>query len=170
MIWRWEVINNWLIQKNFTPLIGAEIGVKEGRFISHLLANNKHLNMYAIDPWEPQKGGNESYQQWDFKDIYSQYLNNTKDFRKRINEMIEYSADAAKLIGDKSLDFCFIDAQHDYDSVINDISLWLPKVRNGGLLCGHDYNKDKFPGCVKAVDSMFNRVELGENDVWGVWL
>ncbi len=53
---------------------------------------------------------------------------------------------------DQSLDFVFLDASHTYEDVKNDICLWLPKVRYGGVLAGDDYT-DKFSdGVVKAVD------------------
>ena len=64
--------------------------------------------------------------------------------------MKKSSVEAAPELEDGSLDFVFIDANHSYDAVKNDIIAWAPKVRSGGVLCGHDYNS--FPGVQKAVD------------------
>ena len=80
-----------------------------------------------------------------------------------------YSEQAADQVMDESLDFVFIDAQHDYHSVINDIGLWAPKVKPGGLISGHDYNHNKFPGVVEAVHECYPAPMAGMNDVWGVW-
>lgn len=164
-MWRWEVIAQWLKEKN--PLFGAEIGVKEGRFISHLLENFPELTMYAVDPWEEQPEGNEDYREWDFNNIYNRYKAAVKPYSDRVIELREYSETAADKIPDGSLDFVFIDAQHDYYSCKRDIALWLPKVKKGGLLSGHDYNP-KFPGVIRAVDEEFKPI-TGLNDVWGVW-
>jgi hypothetical protein len=49
------------------------------------------------------------------------------------------SIEAAETYLDNSLDFVFIDAAHDYDSVKQDIISWLPKVKKGGIISGHDY-------------------------------
>lgn len=79
------------------------------------------------------------------------------------------SATAAQFIADESLDLVFIDARHTYDSVFDDISLWLPKVRNGGILGGHDYQPGYFDGLVRAVDEKFPLVNLTDGDhVWWV--
>jgi predicted O-methyltransferase YrrM len=55
---------------------------------------------------------------------------------------------------DESLDVVFIDLTHTYESVKQDIELWLPKVKKGGILAGHDYEND-WPEVVKAVDEVF---------------
>jgi hypothetical protein len=52
-----------------------------------------------------------------------------------------YSMQAAPLIADGSLGMVYIDAEHSYQSVRDDILLWRPKIRKGGILAGHDYNK-----------------------------
>jgi hypothetical protein len=49
------------------------------------------------------------------------------------------SEEAAPKIPDGSLDFAYIDANHAYEYVKRDIELWWPKIRDGGMLAGHDY-------------------------------
>ena len=73
------------------------------------------------------------------------------------------SWDAAKLYEDESLDFVFIDAEHDYKSVTKDIAAWRGKVRKGGLICGHDYSQD-YAGLMLAVTEAFESwsVDRGE--------
>ena len=60
-----------------------------------------------------------------------------------VSEMIEViegdSAASAERFADGSCDFVFIDAAHDHDSVVRDILAWIPKIRPGGLMAGHDY-------------------------------
>src|SRR5581483_11390753 len=63
------------------------------------------------------------------------------------------SWEAAKLYEDKSLDFVFIDAKHDYDSVRKDIAAWRPKIMVGGLICGHDYSA-AYQGLMRAVNEV----------------
>jgi predicted O-methyltransferase YrrM len=68
------------------------------------------------------------------------------------------------------LDMVFIDADHKYEIVIADIRAWLPKVKPGGILCGHDYRR---PGddVNRAVDELLgsDRIKLlGRSAIW--WL
>lgn len=85
------------------------------------------------------------------------------------------SISAAKYIADGSLDLVFIDADHLYEGVKNDIIAWMPKVRTGGILCGHDYDPTgNFTGLIEAVHEMCGDVATintgGEdnNHVWWV--
>jgi predicted O-methyltransferase YrrM len=64
------------------------------------------------------------------------------------------SADFATFVPDHSMDVVYIDAGHDYESVKEDISLYLNKAKSGGFICGHDYNSNSWPGVVKAVDEL----------------
>jgi predicted O-methyltransferase YrrM len=54
-----------------------------------------------------------------------------------------------------NLDFVFIDASHEYEDVKSDIAVWLPKVRPGGIVAGHDFD-GTFPGVVRAVTESFS--------------
>ncbi len=83
------------------------------------------------------------------------------------------SKKASGFILEKSLDLVFLDALHDYDHVLEDIRLWMPKIREGGILCGDDYNQAHCEGVKQAVDEVFgDKVELREVGVKGVkvWL
>lgn len=61
---------------------------------------------------------------------------------------------------DASLDFCFIDADHTYESVSKDIDAWRSKVKNGGILAGHDYVERPGFGVTRAVNERFRRFEI----------
>jgi hypothetical protein len=63
------------------------------------------------------------------------------------------SAEASQLVADGTLDFVYIDAVHTFRHVCRDIELWVPKVRAGGLIGGHDYSPEDWPGVVRAVNS-----------------
>ena len=79
------------------------------------------------------------------------------------------SVDAAQWFDDRSLDLVYIDASHDFVSVCDDIEAWLPKVKIGGVLAGHDYNEKIWPGVVKAVGFTLGKPEITFRDnSWAV--
>ena len=65
------------------------------------------------------------------------------------------SSATAVNFGDKSVDLVYIDADHSYEAVQRDIAVWLPKVKAGGFIAGHDYSH-AFPGVVRAVCEKFS--------------
>lgn len=76
------------------------------------------------------------------------------------------SVDAAKLIPDESFDLCYIDASHDYESVLADIRAWTPKVRKGGWIAGHDFDYDACLDVVRAVIGMFGLPKVFSDKSW----
>jgi SAM-dependent methyltransferase len=76
------------------------------------------------------------------------------------------SVEAAALVPDGWADFVFIDAGHSYGAVKADIDAWLPKVRPGGWLGGHDHHP-RFPGVIRAVGERFgDRFTLLPGHIW----
>lgn len=102
--------------------------------------------------------------QKDLDAMYESILSQTSEFPSA--EFVrKKSSDASEFFEDKSLDFVFIDAIHLYENVKEDIELWLPKVRNGGILAGDDFNS-KFPGVKRAVSERFPETLSVSSGIW----
>lgn len=141
---------------------GAEIGVLRGVFSEHLLRYWRGRCLHCIDPWtylgtlkydEPKDAAGVPEREF-HETCYRETIWRLKPFGGRAHILRATSREAAASFADGSLDFAFIDARHDYEAVKEDISLWYPKIRDGGILCGHDWSLDYGPphyGVKKAV-------------------
>lgn len=70
-------------------------------------------------------------------DVYSEFMKNCGQFPNlRVLKM--GSVEASQKFDDESIDCVFLDAEHEYESVLSDLTAWWPKVRVFGSLCGHD--------------------------------
>ena len=129
------------------------------------IANSgKQIQFDCVDKWKWCWSSIENIEEKDHSKkikgaaIYNNFLLNTFPVKDYINPIKMWSADAAPLYEDKSLDFVFIDARHTYDMVTLDIESWLPKVKDGGILAGDDYfdvGRGVCPEVVQAVDDYF---------------
>ena len=77
-----------------------------------------------------------------------------------------YSVPISAEFENESLDLVFIDGDHSYEGCKADIEAWLPKLRSGGVLAGHDYGHKRFPGVKQAVDEMGQVCEIYGDMVW----
>ena len=174
---QWDMLIKLL--KDRPHKMGAEVGVFRGECTSQLLKKLPELEkIYCVDLWEHypdftkilKPGGR--YFNVDFDDIFNEYQREVEQpFRERVKTLKMKSQDAAKLISDNSLDFIFIDANHAYEYVKQDIQIWTPKLKKGGLLSGHDYGKDnKKPGfgVTKAVDELIPKANI-EKGLWYIY-
>jgi hypothetical protein len=123
---------------------GAEVGVESGRYSHTLLSANPAMHLYCVDPWLRY----ESYREHVPQAQVDGMLKRTRERLKGFNVTIvrKFSTVAAQSIEDGSLDFVYVDANHAYDNVIEDIAAWLPKIRSGGIIAGHDYAPGKLSG------------------------
>jgi len=137
-----------------------EIGSWKGKsaaFLAVEIANSgKNIRLDCIDTWLGSP--NESYHQNDIyvknNELYELFLRNIEPIKNYINVIRMNSIDAAKFYSNSSIDIVFIDACHDYTCVRDDINTWMPKVKNGGILSGHDYCPDHWHGVKQAVDEI----------------
>jgi len=152
--------------------IGAEIGVWNGENAGQLLDGNDTLWLACIDQWKANdseyiksKDGKSKLSQKEFDKARETAYHRLKEYKGRCWIIPLPSAEAIDLFEGKMFDFVFIDANHSYESVKQDIATWKPVIRQGGWIGGHDYQV--YHGVKKAVDETFGKdVELGEDFTW----
>lgn len=135
-----EDLAKWFNELGFTK--GAEIGVLWGRYSKQLCDHNPNLKLYCIDPWLEHSDYHDAHCPQDrMESLYEQ----TKELLKDSNCVIirKKSMDALADFEDESLDFVYIDGNHQFTSEANDIHEWSKKVRKGGIIAGHDYRRYK---------------------------
>lgn len=140
----------------------VEIGSWKGKsaaFMAVEIANSgKNIEFTCVDTfhncqWFPLPEGAQ---------LYDVFKNNMRPLERYYRDLRMSSLDAAKLFENTSLDFVFIDAQHEYEFVKNDIVAWLPKIKAGGILAGHDYLK-QWSGIISAVNELLSpKIEVSE--------
>jgi predicted O-methyltransferase YrrM len=139
---RWEIVAG-LVKDNKCRVI-AEIGVDHG---------NTSLNVYTL-----------------CKDQIERIIMVDPVLRPDVDTFVQShldkctfmkmkSEEAVKLIPDGYLDLVFIDANHEYSHIRKDIDKWIPKVKTGGIIAGHDYS-DAHPGVKQAVKESWGDFEL----------
>ena len=148
---------------------GVEIGVEQGLFAESLCKGSPDLHLYCVDAWLAYPGYRDHVSQ----ERLDKFFENTKERLSPYNvEYIrKYSMDAVKDIPDESLDFVYIDANHELPWVIDDIYHWDKKVKPGGIISGHDYYESKrtYTKChVKyAVDCYVRAFRIKPWFIWG---
>ncbi|TES92947.1 MAG: class I SAM-dependent methyltransferase [Candidatus Cloacimonadota bacterium] len=131
-------------------LVGAEIGIYRGANAGFYLKELDIKLVSLIDPYvgygnySPVKVGLKHFEE--AEKLAHEKLRN---YERRIMWVKKKSSEAVKFIDDNSLDFIYIDGNHSHDSVAEDVTLYYPKLKMGGLLAGHDYDIETVR---KAVD------------------
>lgn len=156
---RQELIELW---KELGYKVGVEVGVQRGEFAEMICQGIPGLKYYGVDSWTPYK---------DYQDIKASYRGQEafdelyETARKRLQPydftlIKKWSIEAAKDFEDGSLDFVYIDGNHRFEYVVQDIAAWLPKIRKEGMIAGHDYARVDHNGltihCKDAVDGWTN--------------
>lgn len=127
--------------------VGCEVGVEKGKNAQVMFEIIPNLKLYAVDPYKQHSNYDQNtanyLRRWD--DNYLQSVKRQAQTRLQDKDAIlieKFSEDAARDILDNSLDFVYIDGDHSYDSVMQDIIIWGRKVRTGGIISGDDYFYD----------------------------
>ena len=121
--------------------LGAEIGVDKGEYSEVLCKANPELHLYSVDPFTI-----DAYEKNNLEVSGTNETHNY-NFETSIKRLSPYnctiirktSAEALSDFEDNSLDFVYIDANHDFPNFVFDLHNWIKKVRPGGIVSGHDY-------------------------------
>lgn len=121
---------------------GAEIGVLLGRYSKMLCEANPKLKLHCIDPWLAYEEYKDLTPQENMDYLYNKTKEDLKPFN--CNIVRAKSMDVVNDFDDNSLDFVYIDGNHEFTSEANDIHEWSKKVHPGGIISGHDYRKYRY--------------------------
>ena len=157
-----NVARDLLGNKNPTCI---EIGAEDGTFSNQILDRLAPEKLYLLDPWQKGYDKNSKTKTYtgELSGLPTAYSNEDQKNKIKANlkEKIKtkqvilnqgYSYDFINSYKDDYFDFIYIDACHLYECVKADLEMFLPKLKSGGLMCGHDYFKYSNFGVIEAVD------------------
>jgi predicted O-methyltransferase YrrM len=169
----WADIHGWfyfqgvydLAVSEFPQGVFVEVGAWLGRSTAYLASRIQGLpiKFFVVDTWRGSAGSDAKSD--DFQksvlaqnqgDVFSIFLGNMKrcGVLQSLIPLRMLSTQAAELFHDSSIEFCFLDAAHDYNSVKADLDAWFPKIRPGGIIAGDDYGVE-WHGLDRAVNDFF---------------
>lgn len=122
---------------------GAEIGVREGEYSEIMCRANPKLELYGVDPYIAHKGYRDHIKDEPFEAYYEEAKKRLTPYNFKF--VRKFSLDALNDFANQSLDFVYIDGNHDFKNCTNDITEWSKKVKYGGIISGHDYIRYKRP-------------------------
>lgn len=138
----------------------CEIGVDRAGFLCRLIKSNPEL-LVGIDIWKNDGIPGHMEKKRSDKQLEEDYLFVKKwalEQKTSVKIIRDYSENACNSFEDNFFDFIYIDADHTFNSIYNDLNIWYRKVKIGGILSGHDYHnlekkKDNIKyGVVEAVN------------------
>jgi len=155
----WEKIEGWFnfeslyldVLNRFNNAVFVEIGCWKGTstvcMADKIKNSKKNIKFYAIDIFEAYTQDGAV-----LETTFDEFLHNIEPCKEYIIPIKGSSHEVHTQFEDKSIDFLFIDANHDYEFIKKDIELWYAKVKEGGVIGGHDF---QFPGVERAVKEFF---------------
>lgn len=175
---RWDEVLARLPQLG-RELAVVEVGVWQGALSQRILEARRDVFLTLVDPWiagaanpEWRNSGSEMAQrdQAIVEAHYQRVCQIARPYIGRVQILRRTSLEAAVELVDRSQDAVFLDGIHTYDALRADIHAWLPKVRPGGWIGGHDYDAPRFPGVTQAVREQFPHaaIETGADKTWFV--
>lgn len=147
---------------------GAEIGVERGVFSKMICRRNPGVRLICVDAWMAYRGYRDHISQAKLDGFYLETVVRLEPYNCKI--VRDFSVNAAAGVADESLDFVYLDANHDKQHVLEDLEAWVPKVRRGGIVAGHDYirrkGQDHLYGVKDAVNEYCERAGVPVLFIW----
>lgn len=164
-----ELLDNTSEKGKFVEL-GAYKGKSTSFIVTEMMNRDRNIKFITVDTFLGDSGSIdikevEAYKQVNISKMYEEFKENTKHLEDNFTIMVNYSYEAAEYFLDNSIDTIFIDAGHSYEAVLADLKAWYPKMKEGSIMSGHDYNA--WQGVKKAVLEFFGKdPDKVENDCW----
>ncbi len=156
------------LQLPVSPILAVEIGSWKGcstKVITQQVAKTGGL-LYCVDDWKGS-GNADTLDTANREDVFNVFRDNMKELNHwcNIRVLMMTSLEAARIFQDGIVDFIFLDADHSYEHVKEDILMWLPKLKLHGIFTGHDLDHS---GVKRAVDEIFGNVyvQIPHSRIW----
>ena len=123
----------------------CEVGVAEGNFSKDLL-NMGFEKLYMVDNWATIEGvtGDGNFEQ-DWHDAnFTIAKGQVAQFGEKVVILRGMSDVMCKEIPDNSLNLVYLDGGHDFRTVWFDLKNYLPKLKQGGIMAGHDFGNPAY--------------------------
>ena len=143
--------------------VGCELGVFKGDFSKVLLDSGKFDQLYLVDPFSGRiQSGDKNGNNVEVHDGESLFSSVSKRFEYNSDVFItrQRSHEFLSTFKDDFFDFIYIDTTHQYSQTVLELELAYKKVKNNGIVAGHDYHHQMFGGVVDAVHFFSNRYKL----------
>jgi hypothetical protein len=166
-----EVCLQKIIPTN-TKLLYVEVGVLRATNIIALAEAYPLLDIIGIDSYEAYVDSAHNYKVSKTLSAYNRLVAeqkiNCSKHKHRITLLVEDSHNAARNIADESIDIVFLDKNLSFEGAQQDVLTWYPKIKTGGVLCGHDAYTDEILRGVKLALNTFkiNKIAVVDNEVW----
>ena len=163
----------------------ALVGIYQGLNLSYIAetCRDHGVRIYAVDVWEKIGATLNGTQRLPWLALW-RFRRDLKRARRRFGRWVrrhgfadhvvvlhDRSTAAARSFADASLDFVFLDADHGYEAVCQDLEAWYGKLKPGRLIAGDDWDTGKWPGVVRAVEEFAAarglRVQV-EDNLWSL--
>jgi len=160
-----QMVNHFPNGSRFVE-IGSWLGRSTVFMAEQIKRSGKSISLDAVDKWEGiAELVNDIRWGWNYLDasFYDMFLENLKlcnvdeyVFPIRANSLVAHT-----LYPDESIDFLFLDTDHQFHTLTKELEYWYPKVKKGGIIAGHDLN---WPG-VKTAVALFFLYKLGISEI-----
>lgn len=153
----------------------VEIGAYQGKSTVYMaveiLNSGKKIKFDTIDIWDNYKENNSfsNFRCINGVETYQIFLKNIEPVKNYINIVRGDSIEVSKNYLDKSVDFLYVDGSHDYEHLKKELKVWIPKMKIGGIMSGHDYESSGWRSVVDAVNETFDKEKIktiGGNSWW----
>lgn len=166
-----------LLPRRGAPVV-VEIGSWKGDYADVILQSHPTVRLVLVDLWMPETINIQTIQPHpdhphltgdECEAMYQSVCERFKPYGDRVEVVREYSTDAAAFFNDATFDLIYIDANHRFQPVVDDIRAWWPKLKVHGWMAGHDYNNKGGKQVKKAVDTVFATGINSTEESPGTW-
>ena len=154
-----EMVKRFSSESHFVE-IGSWKGMSAAYMAVEIANSDKDIKFDCVDIWAMHEGSDIEIKG---DTLYETFLNNIAPVKHIINPIRKDSSLTAEDYQDNSIDFVFIDGDHSYEGCKKDILAWKSKIKENGVLAGHDYAWHE--PVRRAVADVFGPGNFG--DPWG---